>query len=72
MRSSLIFLVSILAVVFSSTVDAQCKGSVMGTWKLVWNQVDASAVRPSRLCGVAPRPEAGQCFGLILEGGNKV
>jgi hypothetical protein len=35
MRSSLVFLASVLAVVFSSTVNAQCKDSVVGTWKLV-------------------------------------
>jgi hypothetical protein len=34
MRSSWVFLV-VLAVVFSSTVHAQCKDSVVGTWKLV-------------------------------------
>jgi hypothetical protein len=32
MRSSLVFLGSVLAVVFSSTVSAQCKDSVVGTW----------------------------------------
>jgi len=35
MRSRLIFLVSILAVVFSSAASAQCTGSIAGTWKLV-------------------------------------
>jgi Lipocalin-like domain len=35
MKTSLIFLVSILVVVFSSTANAQCKGSLVGTWKLV-------------------------------------
>ena len=35
MRSSLVFLVSVLPVVFSSTANAQCKDSVVGTWKLV-------------------------------------
>jgi hypothetical protein len=35
MRGSLVFLVSVLAVVFSSTGNAQCKDSVVGTWKLV-------------------------------------
>ena len=34
MRSSLVFLGSVLAVVFSSTVNAECKDSVVGTWKL--------------------------------------
>ncbi len=34
MRSSLVFLGSVLAVVFSSTANAQCKDSVVGTWKL--------------------------------------
>jgi Lipocalin-like domain len=35
MRSSLVFLVSVLTVVSSSRVHAQCKDSVVGTWKLV-------------------------------------
>ena len=35
MRSSFILIVSILAVGFSSRANAQCKGSVVGTWKLV-------------------------------------
>jgi hypothetical protein len=36
MRTGLAFLVSvILAVVFSSTGNAQCEGSVVGSWKLV-------------------------------------
>ena len=35
MRSSLVFLVSVLPVVFSSTANAQCKDSVVGPWKLV-------------------------------------
>ena len=34
MRSSLVFLV-VLVVAFSSSVHAQCKDSVVGTWKLV-------------------------------------
>jgi hypothetical protein len=37
MKSSIIFLVSVLAVAFSSTATAQCKDSVVGTWKLVSN-----------------------------------
>jgi hypothetical protein len=35
MKSSLIFLASILAVVFSSRANAQCTGSLVGTWRLV-------------------------------------
>jgi len=35
MRRSLVFLVSVLAVISSSRVHAQCKDSVVGTWKLV-------------------------------------
>jgi len=35
MRSSFIFIVSILAVGFSLTANAQCKGSIVGTWRLV-------------------------------------
>jgi len=35
MKKSSFFLVSVLAVVFPSTANAQCKDSVVGTWKLV-------------------------------------
>jgi hypothetical protein len=35
MRSRLIFQGVLLAVVFSPTVSAQCKDSIVGTWKLV-------------------------------------
>jgi hypothetical protein len=35
MRSRLIFLVSILEVVFLSPANAQCTCSIVGTWKLV-------------------------------------
>ncbi len=35
MRNSLFFLIVLLAVVFSPTVSAQCKDSVVGTWKLI-------------------------------------
>ncbi len=35
MRTRLVFLISVLAVVFSSIGNAQCKDSVVGTWKLV-------------------------------------
>jgi hypothetical protein len=35
MRSRSIFLLSILAVIFSSTASAQCTGSVIGTWRLL-------------------------------------
>ena len=35
MRSNFVFIVSILAVGFSSRANAQCKGSVVGTWRLV-------------------------------------
>lgn len=34
MRSRLVFLVSILEVVFLSPANAQCTGSIVGTWKL--------------------------------------
>ena len=38
MRSvSLVFLTLVLAVTFSPTVNAQCKDSVVGTWRLVSN-----------------------------------
>jgi lipocalin-like protein len=35
MRLGLVFIVSILAVVFSPAVNAQCRDGVVGTWKLV-------------------------------------
>lgn len=35
MKGSFIFLFSILAVGFSSRANSQCKGSVVGTWRLV-------------------------------------
>ena len=35
MRNGLVFLVSILVGVFSPAVNAQCKDSVVGTWRLV-------------------------------------
>lgn len=35
MRSSLVFPVVLLAVVFSPTVSAQCKDSIVGTWRLI-------------------------------------
>ena len=36
MKSSLILLGSILAVVFSSRANAQCTGSLVGTWRLLF------------------------------------
>jgi hypothetical protein len=35
MRSSSLFLASVLTVVFPSTLNAQCRDTVVGTWKLV-------------------------------------
>lgn len=35
MKSSLFFLIALLAFVFSPTMSAQCKDSLVGTWKLV-------------------------------------
>jgi hypothetical protein len=35
MRSRLIFLISILEVIFLSSANAQCTGSIVSTWKLV-------------------------------------
>ncbi|MFY9527720.1 MAG: lipocalin-like domain-containing protein [Candidatus Acidiferrales bacterium] len=35
MRNSIVVLVAALAAVFSSTASAQCKDSIVGTWKLV-------------------------------------
>jgi len=35
MPNRLVFLVSVLAAAFASTVSAQCKDSVVGTWRLV-------------------------------------
>jgi hypothetical protein len=37
MKNCMVVLLVILVIVFSSTASAQCKDSVVGTWKLVSN-----------------------------------
>jgi hypothetical protein len=77
MKSSLIFLVSILVVVFSSTANAQCKGSLVGTWKLVSvtattdkGDVD-KAVLGQNPSGLLTYTADGRMMEIISEGGGK-
>ena len=77
MRSSLLFLAAALAAVFSSTANAQCKDSVVGTWKLVSvtattdkGEVDKAALgqNPS---GLLTYTADGRMMAIISDGGRK-
>jgi hypothetical protein len=77
MRSRLIFLLSILAVIFSSTANAQCTGSVIGTWKLlsVTATTDKGGVDKAVLgqnpSGLLSYTEDGRMMEIISEDGRK-
>jgi Lipocalin-like domain len=77
MRSISVFLVSVLALVFSSTVNAQCKDSVVGTWKLVSTTTtdDKGDVNKAPLgrnpSGVLTYTADGRMMAIISDDGRK-
>jgi hypothetical protein len=77
MRSSLVFLVSVLAVVSSSRVHAQCKDSVVGTWKLVSATATADkgdvdkAVLGQSPSGLLTYTADGRMMAIISDDGRK-
>jgi hypothetical protein len=77
MRRSSAFLISVLAVVFSSTANAQCKDSVVGTWKLVsvTSTTDKGDVNKSALgqnpSGLLTYTADGRMMAIISDDGRK-
>ena len=77
MRTTVVFLVSILALLFSPIGNAQCKDSVVGTWKLVSvtartaeGEVDGVVLgrNPS---GLLTYTEDGRMMAIISDDGRK-
>jgi len=77
MRKSSAFLVSVLAVVFPSTANGQCKDSVVGTWKLVsvTSTTDKGDVNKSALgqnpSGLLTYTADGRMMAIISDDGRK-
>jgi hypothetical protein len=77
MRRSSAFLVPVLAVVFSMTANAQCKDSVVGTWKLV--SVTSTTVKGDvnktvlgqNLSGLLTYTADGRMMAIISDDGRK-
>src|SRR5579859_6236801 len=77
MRSGVVFLVTILALFFSPTGNAQCKDSVVGTWKLVsvTAKTDKSGVNDAVLgqnpSGLLTYTADGRMMAIISDDGRK-
>jgi len=77
MRSGVVFLATILALFFSPTGNAQCKDSVVGTWKLVsvTAKTDKSGVNNAVLgqnpSGLLTYTEDGRMMAIISDDGRK-
>src|ERR1700693_3901234 len=77
MKSGTVFFVSVLVGIFSSTGNAQCKDSVVGTWKLVSNtattdkgEVD-KAVLGQNPSGLLTYTADGRMMAIISDDGRK-
>jgi len=77
MRSRSVFLVSVLTAIFSSTANAQCKDSVVGTWKLVSVTSTADrgevnkAVLGQKPSGLLTYTADGRMMAIISDDGRK-
>jgi hypothetical protein len=77
MRSSLAVPVVLFAVVFSPTVSAQCKDSIVGTWKLVSTTATTEkgdvnkAVLGQHLSGLLTYTADGRMMAIISDDGRK-
>ena len=77
MRSGLFLLVVILAIVFSPAVGAQCKDSVVGTWKLVSTTATTekgdvdTAVLGQHPSGLLTYTADGRVMAIISDDGRK-
>ena len=77
MKSRTVFLVSVLAGIFSSTGNAQCKDSVVGTWKLVSSTATTDngevnkAVLGQNPSGLLTYTADGRMMAIISDDGRK-
>jgi hypothetical protein len=77
MRTRVVFLASILTVLFSPTGNAQCKGSVVGTWKLVsvTSKTEQGELNPAVLgrnpSGLLTYTADGRMMAIISDDGRK-
>ena len=78
MKSSLFFLIALLAFVFSPTMSAQCKDSLVGTWKLVSitattdkGDVDKAVLGGEHPTGLLTYTADGRMMAIISDDGRK-
>jgi hypothetical protein len=77
MRTRVVFLASILTLLFSPTGNAQCQGSVVGTWKLVsvTSKTEKGELNPAVLgrnpSGLLTYTADGRMMAIISDDGRK-